>query len=185
MKSLNLDLFTVELWSLWCDVVTHRFSVDCFNDSLVALLGHLLVDHIVHRKFDPGRSEHVVNEAILVEAPVETHFAHLIPDQVVICVHKRIHVTVQSLQTVDCFNIEFNLNKVLRICADDEIHIVPIWEEELLDDIYDVAKGASADSLDGFRGTSWAEVAVEQLGLLDPSRFHSLVFRNFVGISWG
>jgi len=133
-----LNLFTVELRSLRYCVVAEWFSIDGLHDSLVRLLGDLLVDHIVHGQFDPGRGEHVVNVATLVESPVVTDLAHLVPDQVVICIYERIHVTVQALQAIDGFDVELNFHEVLGVGSNHEVDVVPIREEKLLDHVDDV-----------------------------------------------
>ncbi len=43
-------------------------------------------------KFDPGWAEHVVDEIVLVIAPVVAHFSDLEPLQVVVVVHECVHV---------------------------------------------------------------------------------------------
>ena len=50
---------------------------------MVRLVGGITYDY----KADPSRTEHIVDEVVLVEAPIIADFANLEPLQVVIVVH--------------------------------------------------------------------------------------------------
>ena len=64
---------------------------------------------------DPGWAQHVVDVVVLVVAPVEAHFADLVPLQIVVRTQQSVHVRVQSLQVIDRGGVELDLNEVLRI----------------------------------------------------------------------
>jgi len=66
-------------------------------------------------KADPSGTEHIVDEVVLMEAPIITDFANLESLQIVIVVHECVHVGVQALQVVDTRRVKLNFNKVFRV----------------------------------------------------------------------
>lgn len=95
-----------------------------------ALIGRLnLVDDVVDVEFDPWRREHVVDEVVFSESPVLGLFFELEPYHLVVGVHHRVHVRVETLQSVHGGHVELYLNLVVRIRSDHKVHIIPITQE--------------------------------------------------------
>ena len=61
-----------------------------------------------------------------MESPIKTDFAHLVANQVIISVDESVHVTVKTLKAVHGFNVKLYFHKVLWVCADHKVHIVPV-----------------------------------------------------------
>ena len=66
---------------------------------------------------DPGRTEHVINEPVLGKPPIVRHFAYLIPPQFFSRVNKSVHVAMQSLYVVYCFNVKLHFDEIFWICC--------------------------------------------------------------------
>ena len=118
-------------------------------------------------------------------APIKAYFAHLVPNQIVVCVHQSVHVAVQTLQTVNSFNVELDLHEVLRIGANHKVDIVPVGQEQLLYHVYYVPESAPADCRNGLRGSCRAKITKQQLCFFYPPGLHSLVLRDLVRIARG
>ena len=123
------------------------FALDRLVHTLVSVPRRQLIDRIVYDESDPRWRKHVIDEVVLMEAPVVAHLADLHSLQVVIIAHKRVHVAVETLQVVDGRRVELDFDEVFRICymekerigeymlsllisliltANDKVNIVPI-----------------------------------------------------------
>ena len=74
-----------------------------------------LINTIVDIQTDPWRSYHVERITALLIAPVSSDLAELETHEVVIVVHKCVHICVQALGCVHVGSIELHFNEIIRV----------------------------------------------------------------------
>lgn len=93
--------------------------VMCSSTNAILLRGAAVVFtgiyYIVDYKFDPRWRDHVVDIGALFETPKVGHFPKAETHDVLIRVQQGVHVGVETLQGVDCRQVEFHLDEVVRV----------------------------------------------------------------------
>eukprot|EP00354_Favella_ehrenbergii_P001653 CAMPEP_0170462486 /NCGR_PEP_ID=MMETSP0123-20130129/7972_1 /TAXON_ID=182087 /ORGANISM="Favella ehrenbergii, Strain Fehren 1" /LENGTH=149 /DNA_ID=CAMNT_0010727715 /DNA_START=108 /DNA_END=557 /DNA_ORIENTATION=- len=149
------------MWAFAGSAKRGGFATDRRLNPIVCLPSRQLISRVVDDSPDPGWAQHVVDVAVLVVAPVETHFADLVPLQVVVRTQQSVHVRVQSLQVINRGGVELDLNEVFRIGSNDKVDIVPVSKKKLLDRIDYVRQLAALHNLKGPCLATRHEVTVE------------------------
>jgi len=96
--------------------------------------------------------------------------------------YQGVHVGLQTKFCVDTFLIEFDLDKAIWICANNEVNFGPIDHDHLLDVVNHIWQLSSVDLVHTFVICRWLEVSMEDLVLVEPLGLKNLVMGHLVGV---
>ena len=96
--------------------------------------------------------------------------------------NESIHVRFESKLSVDTFLVEFDLDEVVGVRSDDEVHFSPIYHDHFLDVVDHIWQLLPVNLIDTLVISTWLKISMENLVFVQPFCFENFVVSHFVGV---
>lgn len=77
---------------------------------------------------------------------------------------------MKSLEGVNCSQVKFHFDEIIRISSNHKINVIPIWKQKLLECLNYILQFAFRYSDDRFCETLGTELTIQLSRLLNPFR---------------
>ena len=89
-------------------------------------------------KFDPRRSQHEVDVTLELIAPEFDNSTQVELADDIMRLDQSVHVGLESMVRVNALLIKLNLDKAIRVRANDEVDLGPVHHDHLFDVVDDI-----------------------------------------------
>lgn len=89
---------------------------------------------------------------------------------------------MQALQSVYCLQVELDLDLIVRVGSNHEVHVVPVRQQQLLHGVHDVFQAGFRYDMDGLLRSRRLKLTKQHLSFFNPLCSQALVLGCFVRI---
>jgi hypothetical protein len=146
----------------------------------------LVVQHVSHQscrvKLDPGRGQHKVDVPFQLITPELNHSAQVELTYNFMRLDQGVHVSLETMLSVNRFLIKFDFNETIRVCANDKVDFGPIDHDHFLDVVYYIWELACRQSFQASVKLGRPKVAIQKFLVVQPLCPQKFLFRCLVWI---